>query len=131
MEPVTEMLEKLEGVESELANTDLDEALRQHVRTAVEDFKRASAQWRPFEDLHALMLRVSHHLDYETAKQKQIYNLLCAIENDTKTTLNIAKIVAVLFVATVGFWSVVAWWALNDEITSLFHAITGLIHHMK
>ena len=113
MEPVTEMPEKLEGVEGELANTDLDEALRQHVRTAVEDFKRASAQWRPFEDLHALMLRVSHHLDYETA--------------DTKATLNIAKTVAVLFAATVGFWSVVAWWALNDEITSLFHAITGLI----
>ncbi|MGA8699180.1 MAG: hypothetical protein WB689_36190, partial [Xanthobacteraceae bacterium] len=44
-----------------------------------------------------------NRIDYAQLKETQ------------KATPNQVKIVAPLFAATVGFWSVVAAWALNDE----------------
>lgn len=131
LQPDYEMLDKLEEIESNLASTDLDTTVQEDVRGAVEAFRRASAEWQPFADLHGLMLRVSDYLDDEAEKRKAVDEQLRAIESDTRRTLSVAKIVAVLFAATVGFWSVVAWWALNDEINALFHAIASLFAHAK
>lgn len=131
LQPNYEVLEKLEEIESNLASTDLDATVQEDVRGAVEAFKRASAKWQPFQELHELMFRVSDYLDDEADKRQAIDDRLRVIESDTRQTLSVAKIVAVLFAATVGFWSVVAWWALNDEINALFHAIGSLFVHTK
>jgi len=60
------------------------EKLGEQLRASFEDLQRLSAQPRPVEDLHSLLLRISHHLDYETSERKTIYYRLQAIESLTK-----------------------------------------------
>ena len=127
MEPVAQFLEKIDEIENNLANAGLDARLQQDVRVALEHLKRATIQWRPFEDLHGLMLRVSDHLDSETTERKQFYDRLRTIEIDTKRTLKFFRVICFLFTAIVVFWSVIGWWILNDEISALFRAIASLL----
>jgi hypothetical protein len=75
MEDVDELLGKLESIE--------DKSLQEEVRAALDDFKRTTDQWKPFEDLHILLRRVSHHLDYETSERKALYHRLLGIKEDT------------------------------------------------
>jgi hypothetical protein len=119
---VDELLTKVDGI--------ADKSLQEEVRAALEDFKRTSDQWKPFEDLHILLRRVSHHLDYETSERKAFYSRLLAIKEDTKAIINTARAVA-LFIAIVGgFWSVIGCWALYDEIRGFFHAVANLISQL-
>jgi hypothetical protein len=126
VEPVAQFLEKIDEIQNNLANAGLDARLQQDVRVALEHLKRATIQWRPFEDLHGLMLRVSDHLDSETTERKQFYDRLPTIEIDTKKTLRFFRVICLLFAAIVVFWSVIGWWVLNDEINALFRAIASL-----
>jgi hypothetical protein len=48
------------------------------------DFQHTGDHLRPVEDLHSLLLRISHHLDYETSERSTIYYRLLAIDNQTK-----------------------------------------------
>ena len=58
---------------------------------SLEDFQRTSDQRRPVEDLHNLLLRISHHLDYETSERSTIYYRLLAIDGQTKTIIDQTK----------------------------------------
>jgi hypothetical protein len=48
------------------------------------DLAGAGDQRRPVEDLHSLLLRISHHLDYETSERSTIYYRLLAIDAQGK-----------------------------------------------
>ena len=61
--------------------------LGERLRASFEDLQRTSDQQRPVEDLHSLLLRISHHLDYETSERKSIYYRLQAIEGLTKKAI--------------------------------------------
>jgi hypothetical protein len=56
------------------------EKLGEQLRASFEDLQGTSDQQKPAEDLHSLLLRISHHLDYETSERKTIYYRLQAIE---------------------------------------------------
>ena len=125
---VNEMLpSKVDAAERSLVNAEVSESLRDEIRVALENLKRKSDQWTPFEELHRLMLRISDHLDQENSKQNAVYSCLRAIEKNTNGTISAVKVI-VLFIATVaGFWSAVAWWVWRDEIRTLFSAAANLV----
>jgi hypothetical protein len=49
------------------------EKLGDQLRASFKDLQRPGDELRPVEDLHNLLLRISHHLDYETSERKTIY----------------------------------------------------------
>lgn len=56
-----------------------------------QDFEVTDATRRPVEDLHSLLLRISHHLDFETSERSTIYYRLRAIDDQTKTIISRTK----------------------------------------
>jgi hypothetical protein len=135
---VSEMLPEVQAIECSLADAEvpdnLEEAevpdnLEEEVRVALRDLRRKTDQWRPFEDLYALMLRVSDRLDHGSSEQKVVYNCLIAIEKNTKETIDAVKVIAIFIAVVAGFWSAVAWWASYDEIRTFFNAGANLISH--
>src|SRR6516165_10983762 len=89
MSPADEMPAKTEAPESTSAPADFGQKLDE--RAALSDFSRASDQRRPVEDLHSLLLRISHHLDYETSERSTIYYRLLAIDAQAKRIENQTK----------------------------------------
>jgi hypothetical protein len=49
-----------------------------------EELQRSDAHLRPVEDLHNLLLRISHHLDFETSERTTIYYRLRAIDEQMR-----------------------------------------------
>ena len=49
------------------------EKLGEQLRDSFKHLQRTGDELRPVEDLHSLLLRISHHLDYETSERKTIY----------------------------------------------------------
>ena len=82
MNPADEMPAKIEAPESTSAPTDFGQKLDGHAPLSGLD--RTSNQHRPVEDLHSLLLRISHHLDYETSERSTIYYRLLAIDAQAK-----------------------------------------------
>jgi hypothetical protein len=78
MTRVDEMVAKIEPDELVGSDHTLSE------RAPVQDFQQTNDRLRPVEDLHSLLLRISHHLDYETSERSTIYYRLLAIDNQTK-----------------------------------------------
>lgn len=124
----TEVLPEVEAVECSLANVEVSESLEEEVRMALENLKRKTDQWRPFEELHTLILGMSNYLDRNSLEQKTIYARLNAIEKDTKETVNTVKVIALVVVMVAGFWSVIAWSISYDAIRAFFYA-ANLISH--
>jgi hypothetical protein len=89
MNPAEETAAKIETPESTSAPADFDHKLDE--RAAPRDFDRVSNQHRPVEDLHSLLLRISHHLDYETSERSTIYYRLLAIDAQAKRIENQTK----------------------------------------
>src|SRR6516162_6117157 len=79
MDPAAEMPAKIEAPESTSAPADFGHKLDE--RGSASDLGPAS---RPVEDLHSLLLRISHHLDYETSERSTIYYRLLAIDAQAK-----------------------------------------------
>jgi len=79
MNPADEMPAKVGAPESTSAPADIGHKLDE--RSSVSDPGAAS---RPVEDLHSLLLRISHHLDYETSERSTIYYRLLAIDAQAK-----------------------------------------------
>jgi hypothetical protein len=79
MNPADEVPAKVEAPESTSAPADFGHKLDE--RSSVSDPGAAS---RPVEDLHSLLLRISHHLDYETSERSTIYYRLLAIDAQAK-----------------------------------------------
>jgi hypothetical protein len=82
MNPADEMAAKIEAPESTSAPADFGQKLDEHA--SLRDLERAGDQHRPVEDLHSLLLRISHHLDYETSERSTIYYRLLAIDAQAK-----------------------------------------------
>jgi len=89
MNPTHEIAAKVEATELTGAVADSDHESDEHA--SLEDFQRTSDQRRPVEDLHNLLLRISHHLDYETSERSTIYYRLLAIDGQTKTIIGQTK----------------------------------------
>ena len=86
MDPAAEMPAKIEAPESTSAPADFGHKLDE--RGSASDLGPAS---RPVEDLHSLLLRISHHLDYETSERSTIYYRLLAIDAQAKRIENQTK----------------------------------------
>src|SRR5262252_9817986 len=86
MNPADEMPAKVEAPESTSAPADFGHKLDE--RSSVSNPGPAS---RPVEDLHSLLLRISHHLDYETSERSTIYYRLLGIDAQTKRIENQTK----------------------------------------
>ena len=89
MNPADEIPAKIEAPESTSAPADFGQKLND--RATLPNFDRASDQHRPVEDLHSLLLRISHHLDYETSERSTIYYRLLAIDAQAKRIENQTK----------------------------------------
>jgi hypothetical protein len=89
MNPADELPAKIEAPESTSAPADFGEKLDEHA--AVGDTEPASDQARPVEELRNLLLRISHHLDYETSERSTIYYRLLAIDAQGKRIENQTK----------------------------------------
>jgi hypothetical protein len=89
MSPADEMPAKIEAPESTSAPADFGQKIDEHA--SFPNFERASDQRRPVEDLHSLLLRISHHLDYETSERSTIYYRLLAIDAQGKRIENQTK----------------------------------------
>jgi len=89
MNPADEMPAKIEAPESTSAPADFGHKLDEHA--SLSGLDRASDQHRPVEDLHSLLLRISHHLDYETSERSTIYYRLLAIDAQAKRIENQTK----------------------------------------
>lgn len=89
MNPVHEIAAEVEATELTGAVVGSDHKSDEHA--SLEDFQRTSDQRRPVEDLHSLLLRISHHLDYETSERSTIYYRLLAIDGQTKTIISQTK----------------------------------------
>src|SRR5215510_15574006 len=89
MNSTDELPEKIEAPESTSAPA--DPAHKFDEPASIEHFERASDQHRPVEDLHSLLLRISHHLDYENSERSTIYYRLLAIDAQAKRIENQTK----------------------------------------
>jgi hypothetical protein len=89
MNPADETAAKIEAPESTSAPADFGHKLDE--RAVPRNFDRPSDQHRPVEDLHSLLLRISHHLDYETSERSTIYYRLLAIDAQAKRIENQTK----------------------------------------
>ena len=124
---VSEILPEVQAIECSLADAEVSEGLGEEVRAAIENLKRQSDQWRPFEELHTLMSHVSDHLDQKGSEQKAIYNCLRTIEDHTRETINTIRVIAFIVATVAGFWSAVAWWIWRDEIRGLLYVAANLV----
>jgi hypothetical protein len=82
MNPADEIPATVEAPESTSAPADF--GLKLDEPAAVGEFEPVSDQRRPVEDLHSLLLRISHHLDFETSERSTIYYRLLAIDAQAK-----------------------------------------------
>jgi hypothetical protein len=85
MNPADDMPAKIEAPESTSAPSDsavFGDKLDEH--TSIADSEGTNDQARPVEELRNLLLRISHHLDYETSERSTIYYRLLAIDAQGK-----------------------------------------------
>jgi hypothetical protein len=126
---VSEKLPAVPGIECRLAEAEVSENLEAEVRDALSDLKLKSDKWMLLEELQALMCSVSDHLDQKRSEQKAVYNWLLRIEENTRETIKMVRVIALFIAAAAGFWSVVGWWIWRDEIRSLFYVVASLTSH--
>jgi cysteine rich repeat protein len=85
MNPADEMAAKRETTELAGAVTGSAHKSDEQLLASLE----AGLERRPVEDLHSLLLRISHHLDYEHSERKTNYHRLLAIDDRTKRAVEI------------------------------------------
>ena len=116
MNPTDETAAKIEAPESTSAPADF--AHNEHA--TVTDFDRANGQQRPVEDLRNLLLRISHHLDYETSERSTIYYRLLAIDAQAKKIESQTKsralrtLVRYLVAMCIGIAGTLAWQSYGE-----------------
>src|SRR5215467_13930867 len=123
MNPADEVPAKVEAPESTSAPADFGHKLDE--RSSVSDPGAAS---RPVEDLHSLLLRISHHLDYETSERSTIYYRLLAldaqgkrIEKQTKRRV-LRRLVRYLVVILLGVAGTLAWQSYGEATKQIVAA---------
>jgi hypothetical protein len=123
MTPADETAAKMETTERELAGAvaGSDDKVDEKIRVSLEDLQLTNHQPRPVQDLHNLLLRISHHLDYQTSERKNIHYRLLAIDGQTKKLLeNQTKrrasraFVRYLAAICIGVAGILAWQAYGE-----------------
>src|SRR5215467_7395319 len=118
MNPADEMPAKIEAPGSTSAPADFGLKLDEHA--SLSEPGRASDDRRPVEDLRSLLLRISHHLDYETSERSTIYYRLLGIDAQTKRIENQTKrralraLARYLIAICIGVAGVLAWQSYGD-----------------
>jgi flagellar motility protein MotE (MotC chaperone) len=87
MNPADEMAAKTVTAESQSAGAvaGSNDQIEEQLRATLKELQRNQSKLA--EDLQSHLLRISHHLDYETSERKAVYDRLRAIDNQTKRTL--------------------------------------------
>jgi len=87
MNPADEMAAKIEPTEGQSAGAvaGSNDQIEEQLRATLKELQRNQSKLA--EDLQSHLLRISHHLDYETSERKAVYDRLRAIDNQTKRTL--------------------------------------------
>ena len=122
MNRVEEMAAKLEPDEIMAS----DATLSEHAPT--QDFQPTNERLRPVEDLHSLLLRISHHLDFETSERSTIYYRLLAIDNQTKKIEKQTKrralraLVRYAIAVCIGIAGVLAWQSYGEATKQIVAA---------
>jgi hypothetical protein len=86
-----------------------------------EDLQPSDAHLRPVEDLHNLLLRISHHLDFETSERATIYYRLRAIDEQTRKIMGQTKrrylrgFARFLAAIVIGIVATLAWQAYGEQ----------------
>jgi hypothetical protein len=86
-----------------------------------EDLQRSDAHLRPVEDLHSLLLRISHHLDFETSERTTIYYRLRTIDEQMRKIMKQTKrrhlraFARYLTAIVIGVVATLAWQAYGEE----------------
>ena len=89
-------------------------------RAPANDSQDVDDRLRPVEDLHNLLLRISHHLDYETSERSTIYYRLVAIDAQTKRIENQTKrralraLARYLIAICIGVAGILAWQSYGE-----------------
>src|SRR5215831_3685021 len=89
MNPTNETATKIEPTPLIGAVPDSDDTFTEGA--PANDSQDVDDRLRPVEDLHNLLLRISHHLDYETSERSTIYYRLLALDAQTKRIENQTK----------------------------------------
>jgi hypothetical protein len=86
MNPADEMAAKIGRTERQPADAAAGaiDKLDEQLRVSVEALLHPSPPLKPVEEVDALLLAISHHLDDEASERKAIRNRLLAIENATE-----------------------------------------------
>jgi hypothetical protein len=85
------------------------------------NFQASDAHLRPVEDLRNLLLRISHHLDFETSERTTIYHRLRALDEQTRKIVKQTKrrrLRALARFATaivIGIAATLAWQAYGED----------------
>jgi hypothetical protein len=87
MNPADEMAAKTVTAEGQSAGAvaGSNDQIEEQLRATLKELQRNQSKLA--EDLQSHLLRISHHLDYETSERKAVYDRLRAIDNQTKRTL--------------------------------------------
>jgi len=86
-----------------------------------ENLQPSDAHLRPVEDLRNLLLRISHHLDFETSERTTIYHRLRALDEQTRKIVKQTKrrkLRALARFATavlIGIAATLAWQAYDED----------------
>jgi hypothetical protein len=86
MNAADEMAAKIEPTEGQSAGAvaGSNDQIEEQLRATLKELQRNQSKLA--EDLQSHLLRISHHLDYETSERKAIHDRLRAIDNQTKRT---------------------------------------------
>jgi hypothetical protein len=88
---------------------------------AREALQRGDAHLRPVEDLHSLLLRISHHLDFETSERTTIYYRLRAIDEQMRKIMkqtrrrHLRAFARTLTAVLIGVAATLAWQSYGDQ----------------
>jgi hypothetical protein len=86
-----------------------------------EELQRSDAHLRPVEDLHNLLLRISHHLDFETSERTTIYYRLRAIDEQMRKIIkqtrrrHLRAFARTLTAILIGIAATLAWQAYGEQ----------------
>ena len=118
MNPADETATKIEPTPLIGALPDSDDTFTE--RAPANDSQDVDDRLRPVEDLHNLLLRISHHLDYETSERSTIYYRLLGIDAQTKRIENQTKrralraLARYLIAICIGVAGVLAWQSYGE-----------------
>jgi len=88
---------------------------------ASEELQHSDAHLRPVEDLHSLLLRISHHLDFESSERTTIYYRLRTIDEQMRKIMkqtrrrHLRALARTLTAILIGVVGTLAWQSYGEQ----------------